>query len=427
MSCLRASTYRSEGISGNIHYVSNDNSNPWRRQQVIDTVEREIAVRSTPEHIQLALFCDASINHKDLPALPGGYAVVFNEHCPGHLDHGKKVVMGWHMPHMIDNMIVEAIAVAQAVQVSGKKLRAAHLASNKTRAATVKVFTDGNQVLQHIDGRAAVKGFRQETFRKAIRLVCEQSHELGCIPGLDVTLELFWVPGHAGVDDNDIADKAARQILRNPRQGNLFTIDKKKRNISSMPAAVFLPLQYDLEVETQRTMSFSLPPRNGEYRSSHQAHLGKDHLPFPSSALSHEAAGTPASTSTPLSPNSDPTGETVTVATVEEMAAAEEAIAVVEDVSDATEDTSGATEDTAATEEEEVSATGEEVAAFEVAGGRTFNGEGAVRNDNLSQLEVDIQLLGEMEEALWRELREEVKAGIMKQFCSVIKNKAGSG
>ncbi|KAJ4387029.1 hypothetical protein N0V85_007809 [Neurospora sp. IMI 360204] len=244
---------------------------------------------------------------------------------------GKKVVMGWHMPHMIDNMIGEATAVAQTIQVAGEKLRGAHLASNKIKAATVKVFTNGNQVLQHIDGRAAVKGFRQETFRKAIQLVCKQSHELGCIPGLDVKLELFWVPGHAGVDDNDITGKAAKQILRNPRQ-----------------------------------------------------------------ALSREAAGSLTSTSTPLSPNSDPTGETVTVATVEEMAAAEEAIAVVEDVS-------GATEDTAAAEEEEVSATGEELATFELAGGGTLNGDGAVRNDYLTQLEVDIQLFGEMEEALWRE------------------------
>lgn len=205
------------GFRGNLHYVSSRNDNPRRRQQVINTVEREIAVRSTPDHIQLVLFCDASVDHKDLPALPGGYAVVFNEHCPGQFHHERKVVMGWHMPHIIDNMIGEAIAIAQAIQVAGKRLRAAHLASRYTRAATVKVFTDGNQVLEHIDGRAAIKGFRQETYPKAIRLVCEQSHELGCIPGLDVKLDLFWVPGHAGVVDNDTADKAAKQILRNPR------------------------------------------------------------------------------------------------------------------------------------------------------------------------------------------------------------------
>ncbi|EGO54830.1 hypothetical protein NEUTE1DRAFT_141109 [Neurospora tetrasperma FGSC 2508] len=404
------------GFRGNLHYVSNRNDNPRRRQQVIDTVEREIAVWSPPYHIQLVLFCDASVDHKDLPALPGGYAVVFNEHCPGHFDHGRKVVMGWHMPHIIDNMIGEAIAIAQAIQVAGEKLRAAHLASKYTRAATVKVFTDGNQVLEHIDGRAAIKGFRQETYRKAIRLVCEQSHELGCIPGLDVKLDLFWVPGHAGVVDNDTADKAAKQILRNPRHCNIITVDRNRRSIASMPAAVFLPLQQDLEEETRRTMSSSFHHHNRHCQPSRHAHLGRDYPPFPSSALSEKAAGGLASTSTLLSPESGYTGDTVAVATVKKMAAAADTIPVVAYIASAAEDTSGATKDTTAAEKEQVSAAGEEVAALDVPG-----------DDGLTQLEVDIQLLGEMEEGLKRELREDVKVDILKQFRLVIENKAESG
>ena len=39
-----------------------------------------------------------------------------------------------------------------------------------------------------------------------MQIVCEQSHKLASIPGLDTALELFWVPGHAGVYGNDIVD-----------------------------------------------------------------------------------------------------------------------------------------------------------------------------------------------------------------------------
>lgn len=183
-----------------------------------------------------------------------------------------------------------------------------------------------------------------------------------------------------------------------------------------MPAAVFPPLQQDLKEETRRTMSSSFHHHNRQCQPSHHAHLGRDYLPFPSSALSERAAGSLVSTSTLLSPNSGYTGETVAVATVKRMAAAADTIPVVADIASAAEDTSGATKNTTPAEEEHVSAAGEEMAALDVAG-----------DDGLIQLEVDIQLLGELEEGLRRELREDVKVDILKQFRLVIENKAESG
>ncbi|KAK3338094.1 hypothetical protein B0H65DRAFT_312323 [Neurospora tetraspora] len=50
---------------------------------------------------------------------PGRYSVVFYEHSSGNADHAKKVLMVWHMPHPMDNMMGEASGVAQAVQVAG--------------------------------------------------------------------------------------------------------------------------------------------------------------------------------------------------------------------------------------------------------------------------------------------------------------------
>lgn len=163
-------------------------------------------------------------------------------------------------------------------------------------------------------------------------------------------------------------------------------------------------------------MSSYFHHHNRQCQPSHHAHLGRDYPPFPSSALSEKAAGGLAFTSTLLSPESGYTGDTVAVATVKKMAAAADTIPVVADIASAAEDTSGATEDTTAAGEEQVSAAGEEVAALDVPG-----------NDGLAQLEVDIQLLGEMEEAHRRELREDVKVDILKQFRLVIENKAESG
>ncbi|KAK3401420.1 hypothetical protein B0T20DRAFT_466482 [Sordaria brevicollis] len=380
---------------GNIHYVSDTYRSPQRRQRVIETVNEEMCTaRSTREHIQLAIFCDASINHNETPELPGGYSVVFNEHRPGHVDHEKKVEMGWHMPHMINNTIGEAIAIAQSIQVAGEKLRAAVLTSSEVKKATVKVFTDANQVLQHLSGAASLKSPCRETFRKVLELVNEQSYELYCIPGLDVKLELFWVPGHEGVRDNVIADKVAKQAVKRSCQTGLFRIDGHGRDGISMPEAVFLPLQRDLKAETRRTGILSRLHRGSTYRPSRlkQAEVGRYNRLFP--VFRHQPAGS-------LPPNPESTGDRTLVPNTGKTTLVEEATVVVHA------SCASATKNLHSTspEDQAVNAT-EKVAS-------TF---GLVGNDYLTQLEVNQQLFGEMVEAEGKELREEMKADLMRKF-----------
>ncbi|EAA27841.1 hypothetical protein GE21DRAFT_9515 [Neurospora crassa] len=240
-----------------------------REEEAIAAAREAIASakRSTENDFTIAFFTDASVEEKT-PDLPGGYSVVFDNFFPGTHHYRERLGMAWLMPNMITSTIGEAVGILQALQVAIHHLRAIAISPADTASArrvTLCIFSDAHQV---------------------IRLIKCQNLNVGDIPGFDVFLELHWVKGHAGVEENDQADLIARRARPIEDGRDIFVASGADVDATALPPAVHLLFLDDIAAEKARQR----PPRplgkqnDRRKRNGKRAHRRRDEN-VPSSSL----------------------------------------------------------------------------------------------------------------------------------------------
>ncbi|KAK3343237.1 hypothetical protein B0H65DRAFT_550409 [Neurospora tetraspora] len=141
---------------------------------------------------------------------------------------------------MISSTIGKAMGILQGLRVGADHLRAVpRTDTDIVRKATLCIFSDAFEVLRMIKYQNLNTSFRQEFIAKVINLVEQLSHELGNIPGFDVALELHWMRGHVGFEENEQADDFAnkarpryegRDIFHSHGRGNRRRNHRRRAN-----------------------------------------------------------------------------------------------------------------------------------------------------------------------------------------------------
>lgn len=187
------------------------------------------------------------------PAAPGGYSVVFDNFFPGTPHHGERLQMAWLMPNMISSTIGKAMGILQGLRVGADHLRAVpRTDTDIVRKATLCIFSDAFEVLRMIKYQNLNTSFRQEFIAKVINLVEQLSHELGNIPGFDVALELHWMRGHVGFEENEQADDFANKARPRYEGRDIFVANRTDLNATLLPPAVHLQLLDEIRIQTTR-------------------------------------------------------------------------------------------------------------------------------------------------------------------------------
>ncbi|KAK3948366.1 hypothetical protein QBC32DRAFT_317874 [Pseudoneurospora amorphoporcata] len=138
--------------------------------------------------------------------------------------------MAWSMREMLDNSVGESLAFAQAFQ--------------PCFLVQYNIFSLSPSL------SLWSKSFRWGLFEKIVRLVRQLSHEVCSIPGYDVSIEVYWVKGHANVEGNERADELSNQARIESR--NIFITDGKERDANLLPPAVHAQLMDDIDREASR-------------------------------------------------------------------------------------------------------------------------------------------------------------------------------
>ncbi|KAK3401412.1 hypothetical protein B0T20DRAFT_466475 [Sordaria brevicollis] len=211
------------------------------------------ARESTNDDFMLAMFTDGSPNPNPRDT-SGGYAVVFENHCPGTPFKRERLQMAWHMPNMLNSTVGEALAFAQALQVAIHQLRTIRRDrhDNSVKTVVLAIFSDAFEVLQMIkQGHTYLnEAFHLELLGFIIRLVHRLSHEVCSINGYDVNIEVYWVKGHAGVPGNECADNLAKQARAEKR--NIFFSGGRRRDAMQLPEAVHMQIMDELRWAAER-------------------------------------------------------------------------------------------------------------------------------------------------------------------------------
>ncbi|KAK1773609.1 hypothetical protein QBC45DRAFT_461053 [Copromyces sp. CBS 386.78] len=216
---------------------------------------REITVNartSTDNDFMLAVFTDASAG-KESSHTPGGYAVVFENYCPRTHYKGQRIEMAWSMRDMLDNSVGESLAFAQAFQVAAYQLRSIpRHHDDPVKTVVLSIFSDAFEAMQMVKQGNSYpnQSFRWGLFERIVRLVRQLSHEVCGIPGYEVSIEVYWVKGHANVEGNERADKLSNQARIESR--NIFITDGKERDANFLPPAVHSQLMDDIDREASR-------------------------------------------------------------------------------------------------------------------------------------------------------------------------------
>lgn len=253
-----------------------------REEEAIAAAREAIASakRSTENDFTIAFFTDASVEEKT-PDLPGGYSVVFDNFFPGTHHYRERLEMAWLMPKMITSTIGEAVGILQALQVAIHHLRAIAISPADTASArrvTLCIFSDAHQVIRLIKYQNINVSFHRDLIAKITDSIEQLSHEVRDIPGFDVFLELHWVKGHAGVEENDQADVIARRARPIEDGRDIFVASGADVDATALPPAVHLLFLDDIAAEKARQR----PPRplgkqnDRRKRNGKRAHRRRD-------------------------------------------------------------------------------------------------------------------------------------------------------
>ncbi|KAK3343227.1 hypothetical protein B0H65DRAFT_428274 [Neurospora tetraspora] len=210
------------------------------QRQVIALAEGAQRRVTTPNDLDISLGIFASASCVEGHELKGAYSVVFRQMSPGTSDHGELFKMGWNQPSASDSQAANGLAIAQAISISGARLRtiAAGPQGAVPRKARVQVFTASNPALRHIINQAEIQGPRQALQTRVSSLVHQEVQKLSDIPGMRVELVLYWLPAKCGVTSLNEAHKIAMKCRKDGR--NMFFVDgeMEERSSAHMPKSV---------------------------------------------------------------------------------------------------------------------------------------------------------------------------------------------
>lgn len=211
--------------------------------------------------VQIAVFANSLYHTRDAN---GGYALVFKQ------PDGAQIVLAWPL-HNTGEDALQGIAVAQAIEVAGKVVRAwadkyvGNLGGrmlNFVPRARVLVFSDNKTMLDVLDWRAASVS---AVHYKVIDTIMDQSYKLTHMQEIDVDLQLRWLPSNFGdehyhVESHHLANTWADQARI---QNRTFAIFDGEHGILAMQKGVYENLGEEIKALEAMFPKPSKPPKPG--------------------------------------------------------------------------------------------------------------------------------------------------------------------
>lgn len=192
---------------------------------------------STPDNIEINIFCDGSFGSDSTKMGVGGYAIAFKKNRPGQSDDQEEVLMAWKMDPAIASHFAEGLAVAQALVQARHEVVATvksflsqqPMDTSDDCTTTQKLDLDAKPIVVNIfsDSRTSLdpapirfhtrsddlkSKITRLSYDAADRLVQLQVPEVGS--QLRVKAQLQWLPSHrigSEVRLHVLADRAASE------------------------------------------------------------------------------------------------------------------------------------------------------------------------------------------------------------------------
>ncbi|KAK1773119.1 hypothetical protein QBC45DRAFT_455693 [Copromyces sp. CBS 386.78] len=145
--------------------------------------------------------------------------------------------MAWNMPFVTDENSANGLAVAQAINIVGKRLRAFPIGPNGGLGTVmVNIFTASIPCLRDIINPARTEGPDRAVRKSVSSLVHEELEKLSSIPGMRVELVLNWLKANSDVTGQKEAGKLAEKCLKKGR--NIFLVNEEERPRAEMEKSV---------------------------------------------------------------------------------------------------------------------------------------------------------------------------------------------
>ncbi|KAK3503289.1 hypothetical protein B0T13DRAFT_486189 [Neurospora crassa] len=160
--------------------------------------------------------------------------------------------MAWSSRLLRDNVVAEALAVVQALQLAYQRLRTLPPGSGSPKLATVQIFTGTLDVLREIAltnntwSSSRNPTHHAKLLRAIQAMMFEQSQKLGDIPDLKVDLHLYWLTAESGLESQRAAKRVALQCRLLDGEQKMFTLDGEARPAAEMAAPVYLDVEHAL-------------------------------------------------------------------------------------------------------------------------------------------------------------------------------------
>ncbi|EGO54817.1 hypothetical protein NEUTE1DRAFT_48623 [Neurospora tetrasperma FGSC 2508] len=160
--------------------------------------------------------------------------------------------MAWSSRLLRDNVVAEALAVVQALQLAHQRLRTLPPGPGGPKLATVHIFTGALHVFRDIvlTNNAWSANRSLTPHAKLLRtiqvMMFEQSQKLGDIPDLEVDLHLYWLTAESSLESQRAAKRVALQCRLLDGEQNMFTLDGEARLAAEMPPSVYLDVEHAL-------------------------------------------------------------------------------------------------------------------------------------------------------------------------------------
>lgn len=192
---------------------------------------------STPDNIEINIFCDGSFGSDSTKMGVGGYAIAFKKNRPGQSDDQEEVLMAWKMDPAIASHFTEGLALAQALVQAHQEVvttvksflsqqpmdtsddcTTTHKINIDTKPIIVNIFSDSRASLEPLPIRFHARSddlkskISRLSYDAADRLVQLQIPEVGS--QLRVKVQLQWLPSHrigSQVRLHVLADRAASE------------------------------------------------------------------------------------------------------------------------------------------------------------------------------------------------------------------------
>ncbi|KAK3948372.1 hypothetical protein QBC32DRAFT_190568, partial [Pseudoneurospora amorphoporcata] len=149
--------------------------------------------RPIPGKVTMAILTSAACAPP--PADSGAYSVLYNVYAPNHRDHFKPAEMAWYLPSTGNILLCAVVAIAQGIHIANETLRALPTMNQRPEKASIKIFSSFSGALRSISKpKMNRRNFDNFIYHQAITLVHNLSRELGNIPGIEVELDLHWLP-----------------------------------------------------------------------------------------------------------------------------------------------------------------------------------------------------------------------------------------